>query len=184
MSQLVGKTVVTKITGLDIVSDDGKHVLRVTQNGDTIQLVERDANDSPYGWKDRITYTLDGSQQTLVSLAVRNGDAQYDRGALDKITSTQFQIEQPKVDEPTTDCSPIAVADAQAAAALVEKEAKIEAVKFEMRLDHTRDRHITADVEGCPLCEGKVLPRSSSLPVSLDLTQEDEDDLRDKDFPF
>lgn len=166
MAQLVGKTITTKITGLDIVSDDGKHVLRVVHDGEKIQLVERDANDSPYGWENRILYTLDSDQKDLVAIAVRNGDAQYNRSQLEKVTSTQFQIEQPKpAEEPTTDCSPIAVADAQAAASLVEKEARIEAIKFEMRLDHTRDRHITADVEGCPLCEGTVLSRTRWDPT-------------------
>ena len=118
---------------------------------------------------------------------MRNGDAEYDRRALDKVSSTQFQIEQPKpVEEPEENCSPIAVADAQAAAALVEKETKIEAAKFEMRLDHTRDKHIRADVEGCPLCEGKVLPRNSDYvnPNVNMQTIEDEDDELDKGFPF
>jgi hypothetical protein len=179
MSQLVGKTIVTKITGLDIVSDDGKHVLRIIQEGDKVKLVERDANDNPFGWTNRIVYTLEDEQKNLVSIAVRNGDAQYERSQLDKINGTQFQIEQPKPDEPpTTDCSPIAVADAQAAAALVASEARIEAIKFELRLDHTRNKHITADVEGCPLCESKVLPRS------VDLTEDEDDYLDSSGLPF
>ena len=153
MSQLVGKAIVTRIIGLDVVSDDGKHVLRVMQDGDKVKLVERDADDSPYGWTNRITYTLEDTQKNLVALAVRNGDAQYDRTALDKVSSTQFQIEQPEpIEEPKEDCSPIAIADAQAAAALVAKEARIEAVQFEMRLDHTRDKHYNSTIEGCPLC--------------------------------
>jgi hypothetical protein len=157
MSQLTGKSTRTEITRLEIVSDDSKRVLAISKEGDKIKLIERDANDNPYGWENRIIYTLDAEQKKLVGIAILTTDAAYNLKELDKISITQFQIPQPEPEkEPIADCSPIAVADAQAAAALVAKEARIEAVQFEMRLDHTRDKHAYEHVEGCPLCVESV----------------------------
>jgi len=159
MAQLTGKNIRTEIKQLEIVSDDGKRVITIEQTSDgNVQLIERDANDEPWAWDGRTIYTLESDQRTLVTTAISKADASYYRDRLDKVVSTRFQIPQPVVEEVKEDCSPIAVADAQAAAALTEKEARIEAVKFEMRLDHTRDRHVSADVEGCPLCDAKVIP--------------------------
>lgn len=188
MAQLTGKTVRTEIRQLEIVSDDGKRVITIehANNGDT-QLVERDANDEPWAWDGRTTYTLKANQRDLVTTAINKSDASYYRERLDDVPVTRFQIEQPKAEEPEPEnCSPIAIADAQAAAALTAKEARIEAVKFELRLDHTRDRHASADVEGCPLCDAKVIPSARAVvPDDYDMTIEAEEDQADKiDLPF
>ena len=200
MSQLTGKIVRAEIKQLEIVSDDGKRVITIEPRSDgSTKLVERDANDTPYGWQNRTEYTLEDEQKTVVTLAILHNDASYDRPALDKITSTRFQIPQPepeKVEE--ENCSPIAVADAQAASALAVKEARIEAVKFEMALDHSRDRHASGDVNGCPKCDAKVYPSAypegyvyPSQPSTWDdivdrsKDIEAEDDQADKiDLPF
>ena len=180
MAQLTGKNIRTEIKQLEIVSDDGKRVITIEQTSDgNVQLIERDANDEPWAWDGRTIYTLESDQRTLVTTAISKADASYYRDRLDKVVSTRFQIPQPVVEEVKEDCSPIAVADAQAAAALTEKEARIEAVKFEMRLDHTRDRHVSADVEGCPLCDAKVIP-SAPAKVPDDFVWDEETDLADE----
>jgi hypothetical protein len=188
MAQLTGKVVRTEITQLEIVSDDGKRVITIEKQFDgSTKLVERDANELPYYGYNRTEYTIEPEQRGIIALAITQLDATYDRSKLDKISHTRFQIEQPepeKVEE--ENCSPIAIADAQAAAALVAKEARIETLKFELRVDHTRDRHATGDVEGCPLCDAKVIPSARAVvPDNYDMTLEAEDDQADKiDLPF
>ena len=168
MSQLTGKNIRTEIRQLEIVSDDGKRVITIDWMPDgSTKLIERDANDQPYGWENRTTYTLEPEQKNMVSVAIQHADASYNRANLDKITPTRFQIPQPEP-EPEENCSPIAIADAQAASALTVKEARIEAVKFELRLDHARDKHISADVEGCPVCDAKFNSAYSSFKQDVD----------------
>jgi hypothetical protein len=188
MAQLTGKNIRTEITQLEIVSDNGKRVITIEKQYDgSTKLIERDANELPYYGQNRTEYTIEPEQKGIIALAITQLDATYDRSKLDKIATTRFQIEQPepeKVEE--ENCSPIAIADAQAAAALTAKEARIEAVKFELRLDHTRDRHVSADVEGCPLCGAKVIPSAPVVvPDDYDMAIEAEDDQADKiDLPF
>jgi hypothetical protein len=159
MAQLTGKNIRTEIRQLEIVSDDGNRVITIEQTNDgNVQLIERDANAEPWAWEGRTVYTLKADQRTLVTTAINRSDASYYRTQLDDVVSTRFQIPQPETEKVEEEnCSPIAIADAQAAAALAARDARIEAVKFELRLDHTRYKHVSADVEGCPLCDAKVI---------------------------
>jgi hypothetical protein len=179
MARLEGRNTRTVFTNLEIVSDDGMRVISIETSAECTHLFERDANNNPYGWQNRVKYTLDPDQRALVAKAISPVDVSYERKEIEKISSTRFQIPQPEpevIEE--ENCSPIAIADAQAAAALVAKEARIEAVKFELRLDHTRDKHWSADVEGCPLCDAKIIPQraANKIPPATNYIDLPEDD--------
>src|SRR5512139_4069658 len=104
MGQLGGKSVRTLVTSLEILSDDGEHVLMVDSvdglGGGGVKFRVRRPWDSTWG-SGFPTFTVAARDADVVAKLVGNTDAQYVRTALDAIDSSDFRGANPTPPEPT-----------------------------------------------------------------------------------
>ena len=155
MAQLSGRKFVSRILQLEVVSDDAKHVLVITRDDSPsglTKLTVRKAWESLWG-SDGPVFTLEPTQLGTIGMALSGADASWDVESVKRVKYDSFMADDPdpKPDPNRPDCSQLDIERAKAAN-MTEQAALI---KAEMVLDHSRDKHVTGDVTGCPSCENK-----------------------------
>lgn len=176
---VTGKTTRETIESIEIVSDDMTQVMVLERDGDNLRIKMRDATGSRWDLKEFAKLTPRDRQ--AVGVIFDGGQIQsWQRTYLDDITDQSFSMPKPPEpeDEATGDCTPLDIERAKAAN-LEEERANI---ALQMELDHSRDKHVTADVPGCPACDRKYIPG----PPKVSYTDEQGQD-RDEDgnvLPF
>lgn len=175
MAQLGGKSVRTLITSLEVLSDDGQHVLMFDTldglGGGGVKIRVRRPWESAWA-SDAPTFTLDKPDGEILSKIVGNLDAHYQRMTLDTITPTDFTGTNPDV----ANEAEVARRVEERCSQLDIERAKAANIQQEFILDHSRDKHVRGDVPGCPSCEAKViasvLPESPSTPSDDDVDED------------
>ncbi len=138
-----------------------------TTGGGGVKFRTRNPWDSAWG-SAQATFTVNKPDADILAKLVGNQDASYQRSTLDAIDATDFHGTNPN------EVNEEAVArEVEARCAQLDIErAKAANVQQEFILDHSRDKHITADVPGCPSCEAKVIPSAPIERSSDDLEEE------------
>lgn len=175
MAALAGRSVHTRISELEIVSEDEQNVLRIqhTSDGGTT-LMARKAWDSR--WESFASWSIKQGDVSVVAAAITGSDVSWDRTSIDAISATSFKRDAPDNVEKAVEealnaekgrCSELDIERARAAN-LVEQR---DILRVQMLVDHANDKHIHAAYEGCPKCEDNMAlatPRGFDDVLSLD----------------
>ena len=152
MAQLGGKAVRTVITQLELLADDGSFVLMldaITDGGAALK-VRRPWEST---WGSYPTFTITRRDADIVAKLIAGQDGNYVRTQLDELPTSDFTGVDPN---PPEDVAAQAEYEARCTELDIER-ARAANIQQEFILDHSRDKHITADVTGCPTCEAKVI---------------------------
>ena len=163
MGHLTGARTKRQITSVEVVSDDSQRVLRFIANeSGSYSIEERAATDSEWSFKPFATIAKEDA--AVIAVILKGGDTTYDNGVFDRAKSLSGAHKLPEPEsakDAEGDCTPLDIERAKAANL---QEAK-QLVQLEMERDHSLDRHVGADVPGCPACERKVIP--SVMPPTI-----------------
>lgn len=158
MAHLTGARTERKINSIEVVSDDSLRVLRITTTGTgTATIGIREATESE--WSTKTIATIDKDDAAVVA-TIFNGGTIHDYGGLrtrvDGVLTSPFSLPKPEeVKGPMDgDCTPLDIERARAANLLEERQN----IQLQLERDHALDKHITADVKGCPACERAIRP--------------------------
>ena len=156
MAQLGGRSIRTLVTSLEALSDDGQFVLMFDTSGETGTVVKtRRPWESTWG-SELPTFTLDRRSSQMLAKVLTGDDASYQRVDLEGIATSDFRGENP---DTSAAAEAQAKADYEARCTELDIErARAANIQQEFILDHSRDKHVTGDVPGCPSCEAKVIP--------------------------
>lgn len=159
MAQLGGRQIRTTIQSLEILSDDGNHVIMIDQipTGGTTVVIRKTYETA---WANEgIKFTLPSRESRIIATAIGNTDAQYQYSDLMTVPSMDFRAENPeeaKSNEP--DCTQLDIERAKAANLAEEKEL----LRLNLIRDHTLDKHVGNRVEGCQECDSDFISFENS----------------------
>jgi hypothetical protein len=174
MGRLTAAHTKRAITSVEVVSNDSLRVLRfVASEAGHFDIDTRDATESEWSFK---TFATLGKEEAEVIATILSGGTigQWSSALLSRIEgipTTTHNLPKPEEakDPMSGDCTPL---DIERAKAENLREAK-ELIQLEMERDHALDRHVGADVTGCPACDRKVLPKSWDDPEPAERTTGD-----------
>ena len=174
MAQLGGRTIRTLVTSLEALSDDGKLVLMFDrEESGNVRIRTRLPWESAWA-NNGSSFQLGARNARLLGKLFESSDVSYSRSELDEIETSDFTADAP----PDSDAAAQAQADYEARCTELDIErARAANIQQEFILDHSRDKHITADVPGCPSCEAKVIPSVMPERPSDEDGESDPDDL-------
>jgi hypothetical protein len=160
MATLAGRAIRTVIHSLEVVSDDSQTVLMLDRgtDGSVVLKIRKAHEDSWSATGPR--FNVVQSDAAILAQAINGSDVQYSRKAVEEVPVADFRLPNPEpVEDPNKpDCSQLDIERARAENLREEREVLAD----QFRLDHSRDKHYSANVVGCPTCEAKVIP---SIPV-------------------
>jgi len=166
---------------LELLSDDGEHVLMLDSvdglGGGGVTFKTRRPWES--AWGSHPTFTVNSRDADLVAKLVANQDAKYVERQLANIVTSDFSGKDPN---PPEDEAAKLEYEARCTELDIER-ARAANIQQEFILDHSRDKHITADVTGCPTCEAKVIPSAPFESSPLDRLRDAVDDM-EEELPF
>lgn len=164
-AQLSGRATRTLITSMEVLSDDEKQVLMLDRQEDgSIIIKTRAPHESPY-YSDGPRWEVKAKDARILGALLRSEDQQYSETMLKEISSSKVTRDKPpeviekELREKIGDCSELDIERAKAAN-LVEEKANL---LLGLERDHALDKHITADVPGCPACERKTNPMADYI---------------------
>lgn len=189
MATLGGKSIRTIVTSLEVLSDDGKHVLMLDQASSDggVRIRVRKTHDSKWGY-DHPTFTVSKQDAEIVTKIVGSSDAQYIAERLRSIDSTDFTAPAPidpdeverKIEER---CSQLDIERAKAAN--MEEEKAL--LTKRLIVQHMDDKHIRESVVGCPKCDSAA-ERAFSRVLPVEGAGDDRDlpnnDVDEDGLPF
>lgn len=160
MGHLAGIQTQQELTSIEIVSDDAQQVLRIQPLDNGVRIAIRDAADNHWSYKEFAR--LDPADAKIIAAAFEGGRIDHVYGIEDTLKGVPTSMHtipkpEPAPGEPVTTDSDCTALDIERAKAANIAEAK-QLVQLEMERDHALDRHVGAEVPGCPACERRIRP--------------------------
>ncbi len=163
MASLGGRNLRTIVTSLEVLADNGEDVLmfdRIEEaQGGGVKIRTRKVWESPWSY-DGATFMVGRTDADILAKIVGGTDAQYQLGALQSISASDFTGKNPNVvdedavaKEVEARCSQLDIERAKAANLAEEKEVLARTLTVQ-HMDNKHDR----DVEGCVMCENRIRP--------------------------
>lgn len=187
MATLGGRSSVTRLTALEVLSDDGTLVLMFDRQDDAGSMVIKTRKPWESAWSsDGTRFSVLSQEAKLLGQLLSNGDVSYSRAQIEAINASDFTaqapISVPGDQVPTStegDCTPLDIERAKAQNLKEEREN----ILLQMERDHALDHHVGAMVPGCPACDRRIRPGygDGSLPASEPTTEPTDDP---SDLPF
>jgi hypothetical protein len=176
MGHVTGARTERKITSIEIVSDDSLKVLKVSVNENgTVAIATRESTESD--WTVIPFATVDKEDAQIVA-TIFNGGGVPSYGEtgerIERIPTAGHMLPKPEEQKGPMDgdCTPLDIERAKAANLKEEREL----VLLQMERDHSLDKHVGADVAGCPACERKFTAADAvKAPGGWDHSDEEAD---------
>lgn len=178
-AQLSGRETRTLITALELLSDDEEQVLMLNRQEDG-SVILRTRQPYENAWSaSGPRYEVKAEDARRLSQLLGSQDI-YSSSYLDDIPAKKISRNKPpevveaELANKPAECTEL---DIERAKAENLKEQR-EIVQLELERDHAQDKHITADVPGCPACERKDLRPLNTYEGAA------EDEARDRADPM
>jgi len=161
MSGLSGITRKLVVEHIEIESDDKSKIAVVDHGLDGSATISiRDPWASQY-MQGPLKFTISGSDIGVLVAALQGSDATYSRAK--DIPLSRIKIEDP-TPKTVPNCEPLDIIRAQAVNLAEEREL----LRLSLIRDHSLDKHISADVEGCETCADKIPPYHTPFTNKVD----------------